>query len=244
MPPKLSLNVDHVATVREARQTDSPDPVFAAALAELAGAEGITAHLRGDRRHIRDRDLELLRKTVKTSLNLEIANTQEMVRLACDLRPNIVTLVPARPEELTTEGGLNLLHNRDAIRNTATLFAERDIELSVFIDPDLAQVKAAREVGAQVVEINTGRYCEAKAEKDVEREYQLILDAVRLADKLRLAVAAGHGLNYRNVIPIAAIREIRELNIGHAVIARAVLVGIERAVRDLLAVMKDAGLTG
>lgn len=244
MPPKLSVNVDHVATVREARQADSPDPVFAAALAELAGAEGITAHLRGDRRHMRDRDLEILRKTVKTSLNLEIANTQETIRLACDLRPDIVTLVPERPEELTTEGGLNLLHNRDAVRNAATLLAERDIELSVFIDPDLAQVKAAREVGAKVVEINTGRYAEAKAEKDIEREYQQILDAARLADKLRLAVAAGHGLNYRNVIPVAAIREIRELNIGHAIIARAVLVGIERAVREMLAAMKDAGLTG
>jgi len=239
-PPKLSVNVDHIATVREARKIQQPDPVLAAGLAELAGADGITIHLRGDRRHIQDRDLEILRRTVKTRLNLEMAVTQEMIRIACDIRPDIVTLVPERPEEITTEGGLNVLHNKDSIRNAANLFAEHEIELSIFVDPDLDQIKAAREVGAKVVEINTGRYCEARQSAEIEREYQYINDAIRLAGKLRLAVAAGHGLDYKNVGPIAYIPEVRELNIGHSIISRAVIVGLERAVREMIQAIREA----
>lgn len=237
MPVKLSVNVDHVATVREARKIDVPDPVLAAGLAELAGADGITVHLRGDRRHIQDRDLEILRRTVKTHLNVEMAVSQEMLRIACEVRPDMVTLVPERPEEVTTEGGLNILHNKDGIRGAANLFEEHEIELSVFIDPDLDQVKAAREVGAKVIEINTGRYCEAKKSADREREFQAVVDAARMAGKLRLGVAAGHGLDYKNVGPIAAIPEIRELNIGHAIIARALFVGLDQAVREMIDAM-------
>jgi pyridoxine 5-phosphate synthase len=240
VPPKLSLNVDHVATVREARKIDQPDPVLAAGMAELAGVDGITIHVRGDRRHIQERDLEILRKTVKTKLNVEMAATQEMIRIACDVLPDIVTLVPERPEEITTEGGLNVPHHRDVIRNAAGLFREHGIELSLFVDPDFDQIKAARDVGAQVIEINTGRYCEAKNAADREREYRLILDSIRLATKLRLEVAAGHGLNVKNVGPIAAIPEVRELNIGHSIIARAIFVGIERAVREMIEAMQKA----
>ncbi len=240
MPPKLSVNIDHVATVREARKIDQPDPILAAGLAELAGADGITCHLRGDRRHIQDRDLELLRKTVKTRLNVEMAPTQEMIRIACEVRPDIVTLVPERPEEVTTEGGLNINHSKEAIRNAANLLHEHEIEMSIFIDPVLDQVKAARDVGAKVVEINTGRYCEAMRPADVEKEFRLILDAMRMAEKLRLEVAAGHGLHYKNTGYIAAIPQVRELNIGHAIIARAVFVGLERAVREMIDVMAKA----
>ncbi len=238
-PIKLSVNVDHVATLREARKIDQPDPVLAAGLAELAGADGVTIHLRGDRRHIKERDLEILRQTVKTHLNVEMSATQEMLRIAGEMRPDMVTLVPERPDEVTTEGGLNLLHARDAVRGAAALLAEHEIAMSVFIDPDLAQVKAAYEANARVIEINTGRYCEAKKPEDVEREYALILDAVHMAAKLRLAVAAGHGLDLKNVGPIAAIPEIRELNIGQSIIARAIFVGLERAVREMIEAMKS-----
>ncbi len=236
-PIKLSVNVDHVATLREARKIDQPDPVLAAGLAELAGADGVTIHLRGDRRHIKERDLEVLRRTVKTHLNVEMAATQDMLRIACELRPDMVTLVPERPDEVTTEGGLNLLHAKDVVRNAAALLAEHEIEMSVFIDPDLSQVKAAAEANAKTIEINTGRYCEAKKTEDLEREYQSILDAARMAAKLRMAVAAGHGLDLKNVGPIAAVGEIRELNIGQSIIARAVFVGIERAVREMIEAM-------
>jgi pyridoxine 5-phosphate synthase len=237
---KLSVNVDHVATIREARRIDQPDPVFAASLAELAGADGITIHLRGDRRHIQERDLELMRKTVKTHLNVEMSSTQEMMRIACEVRPDMVTLVPERPDEVTTEGGLNLLHGKDAIKSATNLLTEHGIEVSVFIDPDLDQVKAARDIGAKLIEIHTGRYCEAKKTTDREREYGLIVDAARMASKLRLGVAAGHGLDLKNVKPIAAIEEVRELNIGHSIIGRAILVGLDQAVREMIAAIAEA----
>ena len=169
-----------------------------------------------------------------------MAATQEMIRIACEVRPDIVTLVPERPEEVTTEGGLNVVHHKDAIRSAANLLGEHEIELSLFVDPDLDQIKAAREVGAQVIEINTGRYCEAKAQTEREREYQLIVDTIRYAAKLRLEVAAGHDLNVKNVGPIAAIPEVRELNIGHSIIARAIFVGLERAVREMIEAMQKA----
>ncbi len=239
MTVKLSVNVDHVATVREARKIDQPDPILAAGIAELAGADGITIHLRADRRHIQERDLELMRKTVKTNLNVEMAATQEMTRIACEVRPDMVTFVPERAEEVTTEGGLNLLHVGEAVKSAAGLLKEHEIEVSVFIDPDLDQVKAARNVGATVIEINTGRYCETKKFADREREYQLIVDAARMASKLRLAVAAGHGLDYKNIQPIVAISEVREFNIGHSIIARSIFVGLDQAVREMIAAIAE-----
>lgn len=229
----LSVNVDHVATVREARKTNQPDPVTAAHFAELAGADGITIHLRADRRHIQERDLKLIRQTIKTRLNLEMAINQEIIRIALEHSPDIVTLVPERPEEVTTEGGLNVASYKDSVASTLSLFREREIEVSLFIDPDLDQIKVAHEVGASVVELNTGRYAEAPRSMDREREYRLLLDAVKFATKLRLNIAAGHGLDYKNVGPVAAIPGIRELNIGHAIISRSIYTGIERAIREM-----------
>jgi len=239
---KLSVNIDHVATVREARKIDQPDPVAAAALAELAGAEGITIHLRSDRRHIQDRDLRLLRQTVKTRLNLEMSQDQNMVKIALEVRPDQITLVPEKPEELTTEGGLSVTKYLDSIRNLIPLFHEREIKVSIFVDPDLDQIKAAKETGADMVEIHTGRYCDSKRHQDKLREYRLILNAVKMASKLRVECAAGHGLSYNNVGPIAAIEQIKELNIGHSIISRAVLVGMDRAVRDMIDAMRRGAM--
>ncbi len=236
----LSVNVDHVATVREARKINQPDPVTAAHLAELAGADGITIHLRGDRRHIQDRDLKLMRQTAKTKLNLEMAVNQEIIRIALEYVPDIVTLVPERQEEITTEGGLNVSGNKESISNTISLFSEREIEVSLFVDPDIDQIKAAHEVGANVIEINTGRYADAPRLKDIEREYRQILDAVKFATKLRLEIAAGHGLDYKNVGAIAAIPGVRELNIGHSIIGRSIYVGIDQAVREMIEAMFKA----
>jgi pyridoxine 5-phosphate synthase len=233
------VNVDHVATVRQARKTvPDPDPVTAAALAELGGADQITVHLREDRRHIQDRDVEVLRKTVKTRLNLEMAATQEMVQAAFNHKPDVATLVPERREEVTTEGGLDVAAGRDTIGRIVKSLRDGEIEVSLFIDPDLEQVKAAHKVNAHAVEIHTGRFCDARTERDKGRELARIVDAAKTADKLGLRVAAGHGLTYENVGPIARIEEIGELNIGHAIVARAVLVGMERAVRDMLARME------
>ncbi len=231
---ELNVNIDHVATVREARGVKSPDPVAAAVLAELAGADGITCHIRMDRRHIRERDLRLLSQTVKTRLNIEMCTAEEMLGIALEIGPQMVTLVPERPEEKTTEGGLSVTHHRDAIAGALRLLGERDIRVSVFIDPDLDQIKAAHEVGVRMIEINTTRYCDAPDAATRKREYNNALDAIRLADKLRMTVAAGHALDYRNVGPIAAIPAVKELNIGHAIVARAVLVGMERAVREMI----------
>jgi len=233
----LSVNVDHAATIRQARKADQPDPVTVAHLAELAGAGGITIHIRTDRRHIQDRDLKLIRQTIKTRLNLEMSLNQEIIRVALEAVPDIVTLVPERPEEVTTEGGLNVSSYIDTISNAINLFNEREIEVSLFVDPDIDQIKSAHKVGAHLVEINTGRYADAPGRSEKEREYRSILDAVKYASKLRLEVAAGHGLDYFNVGPIAAIPGIRELNIGHAIIARSVFVGINKAVGQMLDLM-------
>jgi pyridoxine 5-phosphate synthase len=227
--PRLGVNVDHVATLRQARRASYPDPVAAAMLAELGGADQITIHLREDRRHIQDRDLEVMRKTVTTRLNLEMAATQEMVKIAYDE----VTLVPERREELTTEGGLDVVRGRETVGRVVKTLRDADILVSLFIDPDPDQVKAAFRVEAQAVEIHTGRYCDARLDGDRRRELARVVDAAKAAAKLGLQVAAGHGLNYRNVLPVAAIREIEEFNIGHAIVARAVLVGMERAVREM-----------
>ncbi|MCI0570595.1 MAG: pyridoxine 5'-phosphate synthase [Myxococcaceae bacterium] len=239
MGQRLGVNVDHVATLRQARRATYPDPVTAAALAELAGAEQITIHLREDRRHIQDRDLRLLRETVQTVLNLEMAATQEMVKVAYEHKPDTATLVPERREELTTEGGLDVANQRDALARVVKSLRDGDIAVSLFIDPDLDQVRAAHKANAQRVELHTGRYCEARDPRERDRELARILDAAKAASKLGLGVAAGHGLNYDNVRPIARILEIDELNIGHGIVSRAVLVGFERAVREMVELMRN-----
>ncbi len=233
MPPRLGVNVDHVATLRQSRRTAYPDPVQAAMLAELAGADQITIHLREDRRHIQERDLSVMRKTVRVLLNLEMAATQEMVKIAYEAKPDVCTLVPERREELTTEGGLDVAANRDAVRTVVKTLKDAEMAVSLFIDPDVDQVRAAHRVEADAVEIHTGRYCDARLAQDRRRELARIVDAAKAAAKLGLRVAAGHGLNYQNVTGVAAVSEIEELNIGHAIVGHAVLVGMERAVREM-----------
>jgi pyridoxine 5-phosphate synthase len=235
---KLGVNVDHVATVRQARVGAEPDPVTAAALAELAGADSITVHLREDRRHIQDRDVEILRKTVKTRLNLEMAATDEMVGIALKILPDYVTLVPEKREELTTEGGLNVSLNRNLLKRQADLLHQGGVIVSLFIDPDLEQIKAAHRVGADCIEIHTGAYCEARNREDCRAELAKIETAIRAGHKLGLGVNAGHGLNYQNVGPVIALGGIEEFNIGHSIVSRAVLVGMEQAVRDMLTLLR------
>jgi pyridoxine 5-phosphate synthase len=241
MPARLGVNVDHVATLRQSRRTLYPDPVHAAMLAEMAGADQITIHLREDRRHIQERDLQVLRRTVQTRLNLEMAATQEMVKIAYEAKPDACTLVPERREELTTEGGLDVAANRDAVRTVVKALKDGDITVSLFIDPDVDQVRAAHRVEAEVIEIHTGRYCDARLEQDRRRELARVVDAAKAAAKLGLRVAAGHGLNYQNVLPVAAIGEIEEFNIGHAIVAHAVMVGMERAVREMRELIARGG---
>ncbi len=240
MPARLGVNIDHVATLRQQRRTPYPDPVHAAVLAELAGADQITVHLREDRRHIQDRDVEVLRRTVQTRLNLEMAATPEMVRIARAVKPDSCTLVPERRQELTTEGGLDVVGQREAIREAVERLREAGIVTSLFVDPAREQIEAARQVGAEVVEIHTGRYCDAPDPAERDRELARVADAARTAVGAGLVVAAGHGLHYRNVVPVAAIREIEEFNIGHAIVAQAVLVGLERAIRDMKALIASA----
>ncbi len=240
MPARLGVNVDHVATLRQSRRTQYPDPVAAAMLAELAGADQITIHLREDRRHVQDRDLQVMRRTVATRLNLEMAATQEMVKIAYETKPDVCTLVPERREELTTEGGLDVVGGRDVIRRVVKTLHDAEIRVSIFIDPDLDQVKAAHRAEAQAIEFHTGRYCEARLASDQRRELARLVDACKAAAKLGIEVAAGHGLNYQNVLPVAAIPEIEELNIGHSIVGRAVLVGMERAVREMKELIRQA----
>ncbi|HEX9079441.1 MAG TPA: pyridoxine 5'-phosphate synthase [Desulfuromonadaceae bacterium] len=235
---KLGLNVDHVATVRQARGGSEPDPVAAAAIGELAGAEGITIHLREDRRHIQDRDLEILRLTVKTKLNLEMAATQEMVRIALTVRPDQVTLVPEKRQELTTEGGLDVILNLKAITDAAKRLTDNGICVSLFVDPDQEQIKAANKTGADYIEIHTGSYAEAFGTPRMGQELEKIDTAIKLAAKVGLGINAGHGLNYVNIKPVAALGGIEEYNIGHSIISRAVLVGLDRAVRDMVDLIK------
>jgi pyridoxine 5-phosphate synthase len=236
--PRLGVNIDHVATVREARRIDYPDPVTAAALAELAGAECIVVHLREDRRHIKDRDLRILRETVKTALNMEMAATEEMIQIASQVKPQVSTLVPEKREELTTEGGLDVVGNRKRVEAAVRALTGAGIKVSLFIDPDVEQIQASQDVGADAIEIHTGSYCEAKTPLEVDEELQQVIVAARQAHGLGLEVKAGHGLNYFNVGRIADIPEIAELNIGHSIVAHAVLVGLERAVRDMIALIQ------
>lgn len=235
---RLGVNIDHVATVRQARQAREPEPIAAALLAELAGAEGITVHLRGDRRHIQERDIELLREVITTKLNVEMAATAEMVDIASRVRPDQVTLVPERPDELTTTGGLDVAGGaRAPATHAAESLTGAGIAVSLFIDPDPAQVRAARAAGAGAIEINTGPYADSRSAGARGMELTRVAEVARLAQDEGLEVLAGHGLTYVNVHPIAAISEIVEVNIGHSVIARAVLVGLERAVREMIALL-------
>ena len=231
--PRLSVNIDHIATLRQARMGAEPDPVAAAVIAELAGAEGIIAHLREDRRHVQDRDLRLLRQTVQTKLNLEMAATEEMQRIALEVKPDFTTLVPEKREELTTEGGLEVASRIDFMRSYIGKLQQGGIVVSLFIDPDDKQIAASKKTGADWVEIHTGAYANARSGNDRERELGKIVEAVKLASSLGLRVGAGHGLNYINVQAVERIPAVEELNIGHSIISRASLVGLERAVREM-----------
>ncbi|MEW6027740.1 MAG: pyridoxine 5'-phosphate synthase [Planctomycetota bacterium] len=230
---KLGVNIDHIATVRQARKTFEPDPVRAAVLAELAGADSIVVHLREDRRHIQERDLRLLKDVVTTKLNLEMGLSEEIIKIALAVKPYQVTLVPERREELTTEGGLDLTKERKRVEEAVKLFKKNNIIVSIFIDPDREQLQVAKLVGAQVVELHTGKYANAQDPESQRVALHKLAESAVTARNTRLGVAAGHGLNYTNVQPVTHIMEIEELNIGHSIIARAVLVGLERAVRDM-----------
>ena len=238
---RLHVNIDHVATIRQQRDTRYPDPVMAAGIAELAGADGITVHLREDRRHITDRDVRLLRKVVQTTLNLEMAATEDITEVAVDVRPDIVTLVPEKREERTTEGGLDVVGAADAIRRTSEKVRAAGIRVSLFVAPDVQVIEQAAKLGvADTVELHTGPYCEADDE-DLRRSQLLTLKiAAKRAEEVGFRVAAGHGLHYGNVAAVAALPAVEELNIGHSIIARAVLVGLDAAVREMLARLRDA----
>lgn len=231
--PTLGVNIDHVATIRQARRTVEPDPVAAAVLAELAGADGITVHLREDRRHIQDRDVRLLRQTVRTHLNLEMAATDEMVAIALDVRPDYITLVPEKREEITTEGGLDIAGQLDRMKHVVGSLQSAGIPVSLFIDADDRQIEASAAVQAQFIELHTGQYAEAKDEKGQEQELAVLQRGCERAIAAGLRVNAGHGLTYWNIYPVAALPGMEELNIGHTIISRAVLVGLERAVREM-----------
>lgn len=240
MRPRLAVNVDHIATIRQARGGAEPDPVAAALLAEVAGASGIIVHLREDRRHIQDRDVRLLRELVKTPLNLEMAATDEMVKVALEVLPDMATLVPERREELTTEGGLDVAGHEERVAGVVHTLAGGGIKVSLFIDPVPEQAEASRRAGARVIEIHTGRYADARTEGDRREALLRIMEAARIGSGLGLQIAAGHGLNYHNVGSVAVIPEVEELNIGHSIVARASLVGIDRAVRDMLDLIRGA----
>ena len=234
---RLSVNVDHVATIRQARMADEPDPVWAAVQAELAGACGITVHLRGDRRHIQDRDVRLLKGTVVGALNLEMKATPELLAVALEIRPDMCTLVPEGEGELTTQGGLDVIAEEVQLREAVAKLKESGIAVSFFVDPDVVQVERAKAVGADIVEIHTGIFAEATDTDEIQREFEKVRVAAIAAREMGLRVHGGHGLTYRNVQAIAEIDEIEELSIGHSVVSRAVLVGMDLAVREMAALL-------
>jgi pyridoxine 5-phosphate synthase len=235
----VMVNVDHIATVRQARGGNEPDPVVAAALAELAGCDGIIVHLREDRRHIQDRDLELLRKTVKTKLNLEMAALPEMVKIAQKIKPDIATLVPEKRRELTTEGGLDVITNRKSVKKNVKELQKAGIIVSVFIDPDPKQIEVSREeIETDYIEIHTGAFSEAKNLTQEKSELQKLIEAVGVASQLGLGINAGHGLDYYNIKKVISIEEIEEFSIGHSIVARALMVGMEKAVREMIALIE------
>lgn len=235
---RLAVNVDHVATVRQARGIDEPDPVLAAGIAELAGAEAIICHLREDRRHINDRDLNLLRRTVKTKLNLEMATVDEMIQIALNTEPDLVTLVPEKREELTTEGGLDVQANPEKYREVVDRLHGKGILVSFFVDPDKKQIETSHRVGGDIVEIHTGHYSEASSEAEAERLFIKIAEATKFSAGLGLHVSAGHGLNYVNVKRFESLDQITEYSIGHSIVARAVYVGFDQAVREMIDLVK------
>ncbi len=241
--PTLGVNIDHVATVRQARRTVEPDPVAAAVLVELAGADGITVHLREDRRHMQDRDVRLLRQTVRTHLNLEMAATDEMVAIALDVKPDYVTLVPERREEVTTEGGLDVAGQLDRMAQVVDTLQSANIPVSLFIDADAAQINASAQVKAKFIELHTGPYAEAHGATDQAKQLAILQQGTAQALDLGLRVNAGHGLTYWNTYPVACIPGMEELNIGHSIISRAVLVGLERAVREMKQVIYGVPLS-
>lgn len=239
---RLNVNIDHIATIRQARRTNEPNPAAAAIICELAGADGITTHLRSDRRHIQDYDLIALKQVVVTHLNVEMAATEEMIEIATKVKPDVVTLVPERPQEITTEGGLDVIANQENLRITVEKLQQAGIFVSLFIDPDSTQIKAAASLGVFQVELCTAQYAQqnelpgdatVRHVKEIELEIARIRTAAQTAKQLNLSVAAGHGLTYRNVLPIARISEIEEFNIGHNIIARSALVGLAQAVREM-----------
>ncbi|MBE1276896.1 pyridoxine 5'-phosphate synthase [Enterovibrio baiacu] len=236
----LGVNIDHVATVRNARGTKYPDPVHAAEIAERAGADGITVHLREDRRHIKDRDVYLLRDTLQTRMNLEMAVTDEMVAIALDVKPAYVCLVPEKREELTTEGGLDVVGQLEKVKAATQTLTDAGIKVSLFIDADREQIDAAKACGAPYIELHTGHYADAESDEDMQAELKKIAAAASYADDQGIKVNAGHGLTYHNVTPIAAIPEIYELNIGHSIVGRAVFDGLSKAVADMKVIMQDA----
>jgi len=235
---RLGINIDHIATLREARGGVEPDPVTAAHICELAGAEGIVCHLREDRRHINDRDLRLLRDSIKTKLDLEMAAADEIVRIAIETLPELATLVPERRQELTTEGGLDVRGNRHRLRDVINELQRHDIEVSLFVDPIPDQIEAAREVGADKIEIHTGQYANSRNDREQHELLEVVRSAAKIARGYGLGVNAGHGLNYLNIIPFRQIAEIEEVSIGHAIISRSVFVGLDRAVREMLALVR------
>jgi pyridoxine 5-phosphate synthase len=235
---KLSVNIDHVATIREARGEMEPDPVIAAGICELAGAEGIVCHLREDRRHINDRDVRLLREVIRTKFDLEMAATDEMVGIACEVLPELVTLVPENRMELTTEGGLNISANKSRLRDVISTLHEKDIKVSVFIDPEPKNIDNAVEIGADIIEIHTGKYANAVDEHEQIKELSKIGSIANMASEMGLIVTGGHGLNYNNIFPFLNIKEIREVSIGHAIISRAVFTGLQKAVEDMIRILE------
>jgi len=233
----LSVNVDYVAVIRESRKTVEPDPVFAAGIVELAGAHGITAHLREDRRHIVDRDVRILRETVRLQFNLEMGATEEMLSIAGDVVPDQVTFVPEKRQEITTEGGLDVVSNREKLKRMVDILKNRGIVTSMFIDPDPKQIEMSKMIGADCVELHTGEYANAKTEEELARHLEELRNGAVVADAHELEVHAGHGLTYKNISRVVAIREIKGYYIGHSIMARAIYVGLDRAVRDMLALL-------
>jgi pyridoxine 5-phosphate synthase len=235
---KLGVNIDHVATLRQARGEKEPDPIWAASICELAGADSIVVHLREDRRHINERDLRILRETVKTKLNLEMSIQKEIADIALDVMPNQSTLVPEKRQELTTEGGLDIISHKSQIKDVVSALKRKGIMVSLFIDPDKNQIEQARDVDTQFIEIHTGKYSHSQTEQEFNRNLNEIIEATRFAIGLGLRVNAGHGLNYNNVCAVAKIEGIEELNIGHSIISRAVFVGLRQAIIEMKELIK------
>ncbi len=236
---KLAVNIDHIATIREARRSNEPDPILAALLAEQAGAEGVVCHIRGDRRHIKERDLRLLRDLVKTKLNVEMAATEEMKKIALEIKPDVVTLVPEREEEITTEGGLDVMSKERQLTSHIQELKKAGIKVSIFVDPDVNQIEICHKLKVDYIEINTGKYAESKPGEERQKALDEIAKTAKYGHGLGLKIHAGHGLDYRNVLLVAAIPEITEFSIGFAIVARSAFVGIEQAVKEMVSLIEN-----